>query len=350
MRLSRQALSRQVASVVIAFVATLSGLALPADAKVGGINGRIVFARFSPALNGTVVYTINPDGSGMERLSPGNFGFAGNPHWSPDGSSVAFFSLAGLPCCTVAAVIANVDTGTFRLLPMQEPGTLFTDCRIWSPDAARLACDSFGGPDPDHQTDPSLNGIYSIRSSDGGDLTRITSNPGGEDSPCDYSPDGINLALVSTHPDGSSELDTVNLSTGVVQQLAPAGSTLIDFECGSWSPDGDQILFAARPSPGHRRALYVVNSGGTGLHQVPISPSCGGAASDPTSRGCLEPAWSPDGTKIVFHIFAPGIKVNNPIYTANADGSGLFQVTHTGAMNSGEGDAVPDWGTHAATG
>src|SRR6266581_2248794 len=89
---------------------------------------------------------------------------------------------------------------------------------------------------------------------------------------------------------------------------------------------------------------------GTGLHQVPISPSCGGAASDPTSRGCLEPAWSPDGTKIVFHIFAPGIKVNNPIYTANADGSGLFQVTHTGAMNSGEGDAVPDWGTHAVTG
>jgi len=350
MRLSGQALSRQVASVVIAFVATFSALALPADAKVGGANGQIVFARFSPALNGTVVYTINPDGSGMERLSPGNFGPAGNPHWSPDGSSVAFSSQAGLPCCTVAAVIANVDTGTFRLLPMQKPGTLFTDCRIWSPDAARLACDSFGGPNPDQQTDPSLNGIYSIRSSDGGNLTRITSNPGGEDSPCDYSPDGMNLALVRTFADGSSELDTVNLSTGALQQLLPAGTTLSDFECGSWSPDGDQILFAARPSPGHRRALYVVNSDGTGLHQIPISPSCGGAASDPTSRGCLDPAWSPDGTKIVFRIFAPGIKVNNPIYTANADGSGLFQVTHTGAINSGEGDSVPDWGTHAVTG
>src|SRR2546428_12686223 len=110
MRLSRQALSRQVASVVIAFVATLSALALPADAKVGGINGQIVFARFSPALNGTVVYTINPDGSGMKRLSPGNFGFAGNPHWSPDGSSVAFFSQAGLPFGTVSAVIAHVTT------------------------------------------------------------------------------------------------------------------------------------------------------------------------------------------------------------------------------------------------
>jgi len=340
MRLSRQALSRQVASLLIALLATLSALALPADAKVGGINGQIVFARFEKALNDTVIYAVNPDGSGLERLSPGKLGGVEGPRWSPDGTSVAFSSVP-----PVAAVITDVDTRTFRLLPMQEPATLLTFCSAWSPDGARLECDSFG------VTDPSLNGIYSIRSTDGGDLTQIISNPGGLDtSLCDYSPDGRNFAMVPTHADGSSELDTVNLSTGVVKQLAPADTTLRDFECGSWSPDGDQILFAARPSPGHRRALYVVNSDGTGLHQVPISPSCGGVASDPTSRGCLDPTWSPDGTKIVFRIFAPGIMVNNPIYTANADGSGLFQVTHTGAINSGEGDSAPDWGTHPVTG
>jgi hypothetical protein len=107
----------------------------------------------------------------------------------------------------------------------------------------------------------------------------------------------------------------------------------------------------SRPNCQHRSRA---NSDGTGLHQVPISPSCGGAVSDPTSRGCQDPAWSPNGTKIVFRNFAPGIKVNNPVYTANADGSGLFQVTHSGAIDSGkairEGDAVPDWGTHPVTG
>jgi len=355
MRLSRQALSRQVASLVIALLATLSALALPANAKVGGINGQIVFARFEKALNDSVIYAVNPNGSGLERLSPGNLGGAEGPRWSPDGSRVAFSSAP-----PVAAVITDVDTRTFRLLPMQEPATLLTFCSAWSPDGARLACDSFS------LTDPSLNGIYSIRSSDGGDLTQVTSNPGGLDtSLCDYSPDGRNFAMVPTHADGSSELDTVNLSTGVVKQLAPADTTLRDFQCGSWSPDGDQILFAARPAQGHRRALYVVNSDGTGLRQVPISPSCGGAASDSTSRGCQNPGWSPDGTKIVFHIFAPGIHLNNTIFTANADGSGLFQVTHAGAIDSTaetkspscalracvrEGDTVPDWGTHPLTG
>jgi Tol biopolymer transport system component len=55
---------------------------------------------------------------------------------------------------------------------------------VWSPDSKRLACESFG------DTDPSRNGIYTIRSSDGAGLTRMTSNPGGDDLPGDYSPQG----------------------------------------------------------------------------------------------------------------------------------------------------------------
>ncbi len=105
MRLSRQALSRQVASLVIALLATLSALALPANAKVGGINGQIVFARFEKALNDSVIYAVNPNGSGLERLSPGNLGGAEGPRWSPDGSRVAFSSAP-----PVAAVITDVDT------------------------------------------------------------------------------------------------------------------------------------------------------------------------------------------------------------------------------------------------
>ena len=54
--------------------------------------------------------------------------------------------------------------------------TLETHCGFaWSPDGKRLPCETYGVDDPNR------NGIYSIRVSDGGGLTRITSNPDGGD-------------------------------------------------------------------------------------------------------------------------------------------------------------------------
>ena len=66
----------------------------------------------------------------------------------------------------------------------------------WSPDGERLACEAYG------VDDRGRNGIYSIRVSDGGGLTRITSNPGGEDIPGDYSPDGTRLVFFRVEANG----------------------------------------------------------------------------------------------------------------------------------------------------
>jgi hypothetical protein len=75
---------------------------------------------------------------------------------------------------------------------MTDPN-LFTGCIVWSPDGKRLACAGFGEPDS------SRNGIYTIRSSGGAGLTRMTSNPGGDDLPGDYSPQGsASSSLAST--------------------------------------------------------------------------------------------------------------------------------------------------------
>ena len=54
----------------------------------------------------------------------------------------------------------------------------------------------------------------------------------------------------------------------------------------------------------------------------------GVAISDPTGFGCHGVRWSPDGRKIIFAANSPATGRN--IYTANADGSGLTQVTHNG--------------------
>ncbi len=300
--------------------------ATPAGAKVSGPNGRIAFARFDPALGGSVTYTVNPDGSHVQRLvARGSEG----PHWSPDGSRLSLF------CCDdgMAAHIVDPDGSGFRELAPPDP-TLETHCGQWSPDAQRLACESFG------LTDPSRNGIYSIRSSDGGGLTRITSIPGGDDIPGDYSPDGRRLVFARADQNGPVGILVVKLNGGGLRQITPPGMLLDDLFGGSWSPTGNKILFAARTAADHRLAIWVVDADGSGLHQLPITPSCGGAFSDRRSTSCFHPGWSPDGTKIAFtRISANGTQED--IYTVNADGSGLFRVTTTGRE-----EHQPDWGPH----
>ncbi len=326
-------MNRLIALVTVVAMMLLSPIVVtgPAQAKVPGPNGQIVFERVDQTLKDTVPFTVNPDGTHIEELAARPSMDGGSPHWSPDGSQVSIF------CCNdgMAAHIIDVDTGSFRELAPPDP-TLEVHCGPWSSDGARLACESFG------VTDPRRNGIYTIRSSDGGGLTRITSVPGGDDMPGDFSPDGKRLVFIRTDPSGEVGIFVVKVNGSGLRQITPAGMILDGFG-GSWSPSGNKILFAAQSAEDRRLAIWIVNSDGSGLSQLPITPACGGAFSNPRSISCFYPVWSPDGTKVVFtRISANGTQSN--IYTVNADGSGLFQVTNTG------GDSQPDWGPHPLAG
>lgn len=79
---------------------------------------------------------------------------------------------------------------------------------------------------------------------------------------------------------------------------------------GEWSPDGTQIAFTnatANPNYGSHRYIWLVNSDGSGSHQLSSIPGS-------------FPSWSPDGSKIAFHG-----EVNNGIWLINPDGSGETQ-------------------------
>ena len=296
----------------------LAGISGPAQAKVPGPDGQIVFSRsLSSTTEDFAVVTVNPDGTRVQQVTTGEC-----PHWSPDGSLIA---TCGAPDGS-AAMIINPDTGTIREL-FPPDLTLHLACPVWSPDAKRLACGQF-----DQAADPSRDGMYTIRSSDGGGLRRITSgNPGGLDEPGDYSPDGSQIVFGRTDAARSANanhaLFVVNLNGTGLHQISPWGSgTEAD---GSWSPNGNWILFDSKGS------LYVVHPDGTGLAKIPLATSG-------ISRA-FGPGWSPDGTKIVFALFtrtSPGTEQEG-IYTANADGSHIKQVTNAPIY-----DAHPDWGTH----
>ena len=102
--------------------------------------------------------------------------------------------------------------------------------------------------------------------------------------------------------------------------------------------NGNEILFAGVHGPFAGAGLYVVHTDGTGLRAIPLQIGSRSFA--------FTPCWSPDGSKIIFSLTTttgPGTG-DEGISTANADGSGLSQVT------SGGGYDFADWGTHPAAG
>lgn len=317
----------------LAFVALLSALTpMPAAAKPRGVNGQIVFGRDDATVGATVLYMVNPDGSHERQLLPIGLG---SPRWSLDGGAI----VADATGMGDSAWIIDPVTGTHRALPNPDPAAFdIFPCGVPSPDFERLACVGFG-------KDPSANGIYTVRTSDGGGLRRLTSDTI-EDQIGDFSPDGKRLVYFHIPPEvfdhdppdfGLAGLFVLKVNGTGTRKVAPCCTN-----GGSWSPNGNQIVFSRlAPDFTNHSTMWLVHSDGSGLHQIPTPQSfCGGRFDDPDARGCDDPAWSPDGTRIVFRLTTPGFGEGGDLWTVDADGTGLTQVTH-------DGDAeFPDWGTH----
>jgi Tol biopolymer transport system component len=215
--------------------------ALPASAKVRGSNGRIVFGRFDPAVNDFHIFTVNPDGANEVQLLPG---IAECSRWSPDGEKIQIcvFNPKGL----LRPATLNPDGSDFRLLDNPDP-TLNLGCWAWS-SRGRLAFDSW---DDVHTQRPAV--VFTVRSSDGGDLVRVTANPyGGHDIPGDYSPDGSRIVFGRENPNVHQfALFVVNADGSELHRVS---AWQPDFGSASWSPDGQWILTDNGPWRALRRA------------------------------------------------------------------------------------------------
>ena len=223
--------------LVVLLAVTLAGVAaLSAGATPPGTNGQIAFGRFNPTLGDTQVYVVNPDGSG-QRLVQAPTDTGETPQWFPDGAHIATGGSPALP--GGGSRIINPDDGTFRDIDGQYPG-LFNPCGSPSPDGTLLLCETFSD-------DGSQNGIHTIRSSDGGGLTQITSNPSGDDVPGSWSPNGKRIVFQRLSPTGDSEgVFVVNLNGTGLKRIVPP---TMQVNCCTldWSPQGNEIV--SRPSP-----------------------------------------------------------------------------------------------------
>ena len=260
------------------------------------------------------MYVVRPEG-GVPRLlrNPGEY-----PHWSPDGSKLAFLGCLNPPDCTTSVALLERSTGEVHGFAMPDRD-LFTPCPVWAPSGRELACAGLS------EGDPTRNGVYTVRASDGKGLKRITTNPGGEDFPLTYSPDGGHLLLGRMDPsrEGSANqaLFVTPISGGQPRRITPWGLT---DDYASWSPDGRTIVF------GTNGYLYRVSPEGQGLARISLKMPDGASAAN-----AFDVSFSPDGSRIVFSFGSP----EPGICTARLDGSDVRQLTTT----AGE-DHHANWG------
>jgi Tol biopolymer transport system component len=165
-------------------------------------------------------------------------------------------------------------------------------------------------------TDPTRTGVYTARTADGSDVTRLTSADGPHDIPSDWSPDGTSIVYYRAAPDPNwdvgGSLRIVN-SDGTENRPIDTTGTVPSW-WARWSPDGTKILFASARTH-DEGAIWTVDSDGSNLTQVWVDPDGGYP---------ITPTWSPDGTMIMFALDPISDEFAHPpneVYVINADGT-----------------------------
>ena len=258
----------------------------------GPLEGRILFSRIM-ASGEFRHFVVGVDGSGETPFVPGKEFEARN--LSPNGSLLAISALNERGLFVGGTV--GVDGTGYRLFANADP-SLNLVCGVWAP-AGRLACEGWD------DSDLSRTGIYTVRASDGSAARRLTRH---RDIPCEYSPDGTELAFIRTGADDTRGTLMVMHAAGGDERSLLADVVLTGIPC-DWSPDGNSILAA---SDG---ALQFVTLDGESSPLV-------GDGIDGYAMGGL---WSPDGTHVLFSMALEGDHFD--VYTAAADGSALTRIT-----------------------
>ena len=193
-----------------------------------------------------------------------------SPIWSPDGNYIAYNLDYG-----IWIISSNGDNP--RQIIYQE-GHYFVG-QSWSPDGKKLV---FG---TGKLTSTNSTDIWTINIDDK-KITELTSNPEYNDREPIWSPNGSEIAFISTGRDEvPGSIWTIPSHGGTIKQL---NENIENVWAPTWSPDGSKIAFCSYPV----NTLYIYSLADSSLRRGFLQT---------TSLRYATPNWLPDGNSIVMN-------------------------------------------------
>ena len=290
-------MKRSVALLVTAFL-TVPLLDGTAQGTFPGSNGRIAFydfnAFFGPRGKTSQIYSMEPDGSDVRRLTSTTRRHKTDPAWSPDGARIAFAASRKTDPGRGRVVVMDAD-GQNRQVIVALAGDRYVFDPAWSPDGTQIAfCVTRG-----------RNKRIWVVGADGSNLTRLT--PTGRKA-CypDWSPDGTRIAFTLQTSRTRSAIATMAPDGSDRELVVPRGTNIWP----SWSPDGAMIAFARADD------VFIVDVATGSRTRVTNTPR----------RFEFQPIFSPDGLQVAF---TRAKSHPADIWIADVNGSNKTRVTDT---------------------
>jgi Tol biopolymer transport system component len=290
----------------LAALVAFGGLVGSAAAAYPGANGKIIFERkadqFAPNADPWTVSAGNPaSAKKLVKIREESYSFV----YSPNGKKIAFEAF--IPSQEIIVMKASgkkpkvVTTKVKKCIGKARP--------TWSPNGKKIAFTCLNNKGFNEHD------VWSVNV-DGSGVRQLTTTHSAY-SPA-WSPRGDKIAY-TTYGGAVYTVPAGGGASTLLAEEAPGGVFGGTYQEVDWSPDGGSL---------------VADSSGDGIYVIDAAT---GATSEDIANGGSDPAFSPDGKKIVYVGGAESTGTNLDLWVMDANGANKQRVTQGGY------DTSPNW-------